>query len=67
MCTLNMVTHSRGPQLMPKSMNQSDDLAFRSLDALEALEAGLVAFGHGDPWRDGVPAAVSQARVASRR
>ncbi len=37
----------------------------RNLDgdlALEAVEADLVLFGHGQPWRDGVRAAVASAR-----
>jgi glyoxylase-like metal-dependent hydrolase (beta-lactamase superfamily II) len=63
MCTLNPVTHRRGPQLMPRVMNESDDQAARSLDALESLEADVMLFGHGEPWRDGVKEAVTQARA----
>jgi glyoxylase-like metal-dependent hydrolase (beta-lactamase superfamily II) len=63
MCTLNPVTHSRGPQLMPRVMNVSTDQAARSLDALEPVQAEAMLFGHGEPWRDGVRAAVTQART----
>ncbi len=62
MCTLNMVTHSRGPQLMPSSMNESNAQALASLDRLEQVEADVMAFGHGEPWRDGVAAATMRAR-----
>lgn len=62
MCTLNMVTHSTGPQLMPRSMNESNRQALESLDALEPIVADVLVFGHGEPWRDGVGAAVRQAR-----
>ena len=65
MCSLNPVTHSRGPQPMPRVMDQSHAQALRSLDALEASEAEVVLFGHGEPWRGGVAAAVKQARSAA--
>lgn len=64
MCTLNPVTGKRGPQLMPKCFNESDADAVASLDALESVEAQIMLFGHGEPWRDGVVAAVSQARAS---
>ena len=65
MCTLNMVTHRTGPQVMPSAMNQSTQKAIQSLDALEPLEAEVMLLGHGEPWRDGVGAAVTQARAAA--
>lgn len=62
MCTLNPVTGTRGPQLMPRAMNESNADAFKSLDALEQLEAEIMLFGHGEPWRGGVGEAVRVAR-----
>ena len=33
-----------------------------SLDALERIDAGVLLFGHGEPWTDGPAAAVARAR-----
>jgi glyoxylase-like metal-dependent hydrolase (beta-lactamase superfamily II) len=66
MCTLNPITGRRGPQLMPRPLNESNHLALQSLDALEPIDADVLALGHGEPWRDGVAAAVSQARSRAR-
>ena len=33
-----------------------------SLSHLENLDAGVVFFGHGEPWQDGVAVAVESAR-----
>ena len=62
MCTWNPVTGSRGPQLMPHSFNESNAQALNSLDAIEPLDADVLLPGHGEPWRDGVSAAVGEAR-----
>ena len=64
LCTWNVLTGSRGPQLMPHGMNESDAQCLQSLHALEPVEAEVVLFGHGEPWHQGVPAAVRQARAA---
>ena len=66
MCTLSPVTHARGPQLMPRAMNESNEQALRSLDRLEPLQADVMLFGHGEPWHDGASEAIRQARAASR-
>jgi glyoxylase-like metal-dependent hydrolase (beta-lactamase superfamily II) len=63
MCTWNPITGRRGPQLMPKSFNQSNQQALHSLNALEPLEAQTIFFGHGQPWTGGVGAAVGEARA----
>jgi glyoxylase-like metal-dependent hydrolase (beta-lactamase superfamily II) len=63
MCSLNPITHAKGPQPMPRAMNQSNAQALRSLDQLEPIDADVLAFGHGEPWRDGVSAAVRRART----
>jgi glyoxylase-like metal-dependent hydrolase (beta-lactamase superfamily II) len=66
MCTLNTITHQRGPQLMPRAMNESNEVAIKSLDALAPIDADVMLFGHGEPWRDGVGEAIRQARAAKQ-
>ena len=65
MCTRNPTTGRTGPQLMPRFFNESDATALASLDGLEPLEAEIMLFGHGEPWRDGVASAIQQARAAA--
>jgi glyoxylase-like metal-dependent hydrolase (beta-lactamase superfamily II) len=65
LCTWNMMTGRRGPQLLPKVFNVSTAKCLESLAALEELEADVVLPGHGEPWRDGVPAMIEQARAAA--
>lgn len=65
MCTWSPLTGRTGAQLMPHSFNVSNADAVSSLDAIEPLEADVLLPGHGEPWRDGVAAAVAEAR--SRR
>ncbi len=62
MCTLNPLTAATGAQLMPAPLNTENPAALRSLTQLEALEADVLLPGHGEPWRDGVGAAVERAR-----
>jgi glyoxylase-like metal-dependent hydrolase (beta-lactamase superfamily II) len=62
LCTLNPVTRSRGPQLMPDAFNVSNAQALASLERIEDLDADLVLVGHGDPWHEEPRAAVAQAR-----
>ena len=64
LCTLNPVTGRRGPQLMPRSFNLSTATCLDSLAKLQGLAADVVLPGHGEPWRDGVAAAVDAARGA---
>ena len=64
MCSMNPVSGQKGPQLMPRVMNESDAIARQSLDAIEPVGADALLFGHGEPWREGVGAAVAQARAA---
>lgn len=66
MCTLNPITGRRGPQLMPRPLNESNRLALESLDALEPIDADVLLLGHGEPWLGGVAAAVGQARSLAR-
>lgn len=65
MCALNPVTGRKGPQLMPHGMNESDSLAAKSLDAIAPINAEVVLFGHGEPWRGSAAAAVEQARAST--
>jgi glyoxylase-like metal-dependent hydrolase (beta-lactamase superfamily II) len=62
--TRNPLTGRKGPQIMPGAFNVSSEQAMASLDRLEALDAGVLAVGHGDPWMGGVPPAVARAREA---
>jgi glyoxylase-like metal-dependent hydrolase (beta-lactamase superfamily II) len=52
----------RGPRLLLKGVNEDNDQARASLDQLAGLNAGVLLPGHGEPWRDGVAAAVAEAR-----
>ncbi|HEY7074898.1 MAG TPA: MBL fold metallo-hydrolase [Solirubrobacteraceae bacterium] len=61
LCSYNPLIGSRGPQLLPRAFAASASQAEASLDALEPLGADVVLFGHGEPWRDGVAAAVARA------
>jgi glyoxylase-like metal-dependent hydrolase (beta-lactamase superfamily II) len=62
-CTLNPFTGTRGPQLMPRALNLSSATCLDSLTKLESLDAEVVAVGHGEPWREGVAAAVERVRA----
>ena len=63
--TLAVTSGYAGPQIAPFSSDPSEALA--SLAKIEAIEARWALPGHGDPWTDGVAAAVARvrARVAS--
>jgi glyoxylase-like metal-dependent hydrolase (beta-lactamase superfamily II) len=60
----NVLTGRTGPQISPAALNESSEQALSSLDLLEGLNAETVLSGHGDPWTDGVPAALAAARAA---
>ena len=62
LCTYNVLTGARGPQLMPSAFAFDNGQMLASLDALERVDAGLTVFGHGEPWTDGRAAAVARAR-----
>jgi glyoxylase-like metal-dependent hydrolase (beta-lactamase superfamily II) len=64
LCTYNPLTGRRGPQLMPGGFSVSSAQAMDSLGRIESLEAGVLLPGHGEPWTDGVKAAVARAREA---
>lgn len=64
LCELNPLTGRRGPQVPPGAFNDSSAQALESLGRIESIDAPLVAFGHGEPWREGVAAAVARAHAA---
>lgn len=61
-CSRNPLTGGRGPELLPRPLNMSSETMLASLGRLERLDAPTVLFGHGEPWRQGVAAAVERAR-----
>jgi glyoxylase-like metal-dependent hydrolase (beta-lactamase superfamily II) len=58
----NPMTGRMGPQIMPACVNLSSAQALEALSDLEDLDAGVLLFGHGEPWSDGPAAAVARAR-----
>jgi glyoxylase-like metal-dependent hydrolase (beta-lactamase superfamily II) len=60
--TFDPYRRRRGPRLLVKGVNEDNEQARTSLDALAELNAQLLLPGHGEPWRDGVAAAVADAR-----
>jgi glyoxylase-like metal-dependent hydrolase (beta-lactamase superfamily II) len=60
--TFDPYRRRRGPRLLLKGVNEDNDQARASLDQLAELNAGVLLPGHGEPWRDGVAAAVAEAR-----
>jgi|ERR1700722_207397 len=63
MCTWNPLTGVRGPQLMPSAFNVSTSQCLQSLQALDGVHADVLLPGHGEPWHEGVAAALSGARA----
>jgi hypothetical protein len=48
---------------MPRAFNQSSAQCLDSLTKVEGIDAEVVAVGHGEPWREGVAAAVERVRA----
>jgi glyoxylase-like metal-dependent hydrolase (beta-lactamase superfamily II) len=63
LCTRNPLTGARGPQLMPSAFNLSSASMLDSLSKIEGLDAGVIVFGHGEPWTEGAAEAVRLARA----
>lgn len=63
LCTLHPLTGARSPQLMPRPFNRSTATAFDSLGRIQDIDAEVLVVGHGEPWREGVAAAVERARA----
>ncbi len=64
LCTWHPTRGRRGPQIM--AFNVSTPGSYASLGAIEGLDAALVLPGHGEPWTEGAPAAVSEARETAK-
>jgi len=63
LCTVSPVSWRRAePQLQTRASNRDSARAMAALDRIEQIESRLVLPGHGDPWADGVEAAVATAR-----
>jgi len=62
--THNPLTGRVGPQIMPSGLNSDSAQALRSLDNLADMTADVLLAGHGEPWTDGVAAAVGRAKAA---
>jgi glyoxylase-like metal-dependent hydrolase (beta-lactamase superfamily II) len=60
--TLDPYTARRGPRLVARAATADTDRNLRSLDALVGTGARTVLVGHGEPWTQGIEAAVAQAR-----
>jgi glyoxylase-like metal-dependent hydrolase (beta-lactamase superfamily II) len=63
LCTLNPLTGTRGPQLMPSAFTRSTAQALESLDRLVGTGARVLVPGHGDP----VESPDDAARAAQQR
>lgn len=61
---LDPYTGARGPRIVAGAATADSGWALRSLDALAAVDAGIVLTGHGEPWRGGSAEAVRLARAA---
>lgn len=62
--TLDPYTAKTGPRVVAAAATNDPRRALASLGALADTGARAVLPGHGDPWRDGVGAAVAAARAA---
>jgi glyoxylase-like metal-dependent hydrolase (beta-lactamase superfamily II) len=60
--TLDPYTGRTGPRLVARAATVDSERNLRSLDILAATGARTVLVGHGEPWTDGVEAAVELAR-----
>jgi glyoxylase-like metal-dependent hydrolase (beta-lactamase superfamily II) len=62
LCTYNVLTGARGPQVLPKAFAADSLQMLASLDALERIDAQITLFGHGEPWTEAPAQAVARAR-----
>lgn len=63
--TLDTATGYVGPSLLTPPFVRDPDEALASLARIEAIAAGTMLPGHGEPWRGGVAEAVRLARQRS--
>jgi glyoxylase-like metal-dependent hydrolase (beta-lactamase superfamily II) len=62
MATYSVVGGMRGPQIAPFTADRQE--ALRSLSRLDDLDAKYVLPGHGEPWTEGVQAAIAAVRAS---
>jgi glyoxylase-like metal-dependent hydrolase (beta-lactamase superfamily II) len=63
LCTVNpLLGRPDAPQLQSRGSNRDSEQAMSSLHRIEAIQSRTVLPGHGNPWTDGVMAAVASAR-----
>jgi glyoxylase-like metal-dependent hydrolase (beta-lactamase superfamily II) len=62
--TLDPYTGRTGPRLVARAATVDSQRNRATLDALTATGARCVLTGHGEPWLDGIEAAVAAARAA---
>jgi glyoxylase-like metal-dependent hydrolase (beta-lactamase superfamily II) len=68
LCTSDPLTGRHvAPQIQTRGSNLDSDQTMRSLDKLDVLSVTVLLPGHGDPWTDGVEAAVASARQVGCR
>ena len=67
LCGWNTVTGAPGPTLPPPEFSNSMARARDSLARIELIDAQVLYYGHGDPWRGGAAAAVAEARTRDTR
>lgn len=65
--TLDPYTGDVGPRIVAGAATADSERALTSIDAFTASDARVLLPGHGEPWTDGVGAAVAQARRNGRR
>jgi glyoxylase-like metal-dependent hydrolase (beta-lactamase superfamily II) len=65
--TLDPYTGIEGPQIVSRAATANSAQALDTLDALAATRATVALPGHGGPWREGIEAAVEEARSHSPR
>ena len=61
--TLDPYTGTTGPQIVASAATADTALAMESLGPIADTGASTVLPGHGEPWTDGVDAAVGHARA----
>ncbi len=61
---LDPYTRRTGPCIVAGAATADSERNLRTLDALQATGVRTVLTGHGDPWTQGIEAAVQQARAA---
>jgi len=67
LCGWNTVTGAPGPTVPPPEFSNSMAQARDSLARIEVIDAQVLYYGHGDPWRGGAAAAVAEARTRDTR